>query len=99
MARLKPIHPGEILREEFMVPLHLNANKLALALHVSPPTIYDIVKEERGISPEMAVRLAYVFGNTPGFWLNLQSEFDLRVVRSEKEARVKGEVRPIEPTR
>ncbi len=96
MARLKPIHPGEILREEFMVPLHLNANKLALALHVPAPTVYDIVKEERGISPEMALRLGYVFGTTPGFWLNLQSEFDLRVVRNQKEAKVKSEVRPIE---
>ena len=96
MARLKPIHPGEILREEFMVPLRLNANKLALALHVPAPSIYDIVKEERGISPEMALRLGYVFGTTPDFWLNLQSEFDLRVVRNQKEAKVKNEVRPFE---
>jgi antitoxin HigA-1 len=96
MARLKPIHPGEILREEFMVPLNLNANKLALALHVPAPTVYDIVKEERGISPEMALRLGRAFGTTPGFWLNLQSEFDLRVVRNQKEAKVKSEVRPIE---
>jgi antitoxin HigA-1 len=96
MARRKPIHPGEILREEFMVPLRLNANKLALALHVPAPTVYDIVKEERGISPEMALRLGRAFGTTPGFWLNLQSEFDLRVVRNEKEAKVKSEVRPIE---
>jgi antitoxin HigA-1 len=77
MARLKPIHPGEILREEFMVPLHLNANKLALALHVPAPSIYDIVREERGISPEMALRLEDAFGTTPDFWQNLQSEFDL----------------------
>jgi len=96
MGRLKPIHPGEILREEFMIPLHLNANKLALALHVPAPSIYDIVKEERGISPEMALRLGYVFGTTPDFWLNLQSEFDLRVVRNQKEAKVKNEVRPLE---
>jgi addiction module HigA family antidote len=96
MARLKPIHPGEILREEFMVPLHLNANKLALALHVLAPSIYDIVKEERGISPEMALRLGYVLGTTPDFWLNLQSEFDLRVVRNQKEAKVKNQVRPLE---
>ena len=79
-----------------MVPLHLNANKLALALHVPAPSIYDIVKEERGISPEMALRLGYVFGTTPDFWLNLQSEFDLRVVRNQKEAMVKNQVRPIE---
>jgi len=64
MARLKPIHPGEILREEFMVPLHVNANKLALALHVPAPSIYDIVKEERGISPEMALRLICVRNNS-----------------------------------
>ena len=96
MARLKPIHPGEILREEFMAPLRLNANKLALALHVPAPSVYDIVKEERGISPEMALRLGYVFGTTPDFWLNLQSEFDLRVVRNEKEATVRSQVRPLE---
>jgi addiction module HigA family antidote len=96
MARLKPIHPGEILREEFMVPLHLNANKLALALHVPAPSVYDIVKEKRGISPEMALRLGYVFGTTPDFWLHLQSEFDLRAVRNQREAKVKNQVRPLE---
>ena len=96
MARLKPIHPGEILREEFMVPLRLNANQLALALHVPAPSIYDIVKEERGISPEMARRLGYAFGTTPDFWLNLQSDFDLRVVRNQKEAEGKNQVRPLE---
>jgi addiction module HigA family antidote len=96
MGRLKPIHPGEILREEFMAPLRLNANKLALALHVPAPSVYDIVKEERGISPEMALRLGYVFGTTPDFWLNLQTEFDLRVVRTEKDAKVKSQVRPLE---
>jgi addiction module HigA family antidote len=96
VARLKPIHPGEILREEFMAPLHLTGNKLALALHVPAPTVYDIVNEERGISPEMALRLGYAFGMTPDFWLNLQLEYDLRVVRNEKEAKVKNQVRPLE---
>ena len=95
MAKLKPIHPGEILREEFMLPLQLNANKLALALRVPAPSVNDNVHEERGISPEMALRLGYVFGTTPDFWLNLQSEYDLRVVRNQKEATVKLEVRPI----
>ena len=96
MARLKPIHPGEILREEFMAPLRLNANKLALALHVPAPTVYDIVHEERGISPEMALRPGRFFRNTPDFWLNLQSEFDLRTVRNQKETTVKSQVRPID---
>src|SRR5579864_9397767 len=96
MARLKPIHPGEILREEFMAPLRLNANKLALALHVPAPTVYDIVHEERGISPEMALRLGRFFRTKPDFWLNLQSEFDLRMVRNQKEATVKSQVRPLD---
>ncbi|MBZ5645452.1 MAG: HigA family addiction module antidote protein [Acidobacteriia bacterium] len=96
MARLKPIHPGEILREEFMVPLRLNANKLALALHVPAPSVYDIVHEERGISPEMALRLGRFFRTTPDFWLNLQSEYDLRVVRIQKEVTVKNQVRPLD---
>jgi len=78
------------------VPLRLNANRLALALHVPAPSIYDIVKEQRGVSPEMALRLGYAFGTTRDFWLNLQSEFDLRVVRNQKEATVKNQVRPLE---
>lgn len=96
MARLKPIHPGEILREEFLAPHHLNANKLALALHVPAPTVYDIVHEERGISPEMALRLGRFFRTTPDFWLNLQSEYDLRVVRNLKETMVKSQVTPLD---
>jgi addiction module HigA family antidote len=96
MAKLKPIHPGEILREEFMAPLRLNANKLALALHVPAPTVYDIIHEDRGISPEMALRLGRFFRTTPDFWLNLQSEFDLRTVRHQKEAAVKSQVRPLD---
>jgi addiction module HigA family antidote len=96
MAKLKPIHPGEILREEFMTPLRLNPNKLALALHVPAPTVYDIVHEERGISPEMALRLGRFFRTTPDFWMNLQSEFDLRVVRTQKEATVNSQVRPLD---
>ena len=96
MRKLKPIHPGEILREEFLVPLRLNANKLALALHVPAPTVYDIVHEERGISPEMALRLGRFFRTTPDFWLNLQSEYDLRVVRIQKEVTVKNQVRPLD---
>ena len=71
-----------------MVPLRLNANKLALAVHVPAPSL--------GISPEMALRLGYAFGTAPDFWLNLQSEFDLRVVRNQKEAKVNNQVRPLE---
>jgi addiction module HigA family antidote len=96
MAKLKPIHPGAILLQEFMVPLHLNANKLALALHVPAPTVYDIIHEERGISPEMALRLGYYFRTTPDFWHNLQSEYDLRIVRNQKESTVRSQIRPLD---
>jgi antitoxin HigA-1 len=85
MTKLKPIHPGEILREEFMIPFDLNPNKLALALRVAPPNIYDIVREERGISSEMALRLARFFGTTPEFWINLQAHYDLSVSRRATE--------------
>ena len=96
MAHLNPIHPGEILREEFMAPLGLNPNKLALSLHVNAPKVYGIVREERGISPEMALRLGRVFSTTPDFWLNLQSDYDLRVVRMKRETAVNNEVQPLE---
>jgi addiction module HigA family antidote len=67
-----------------MAPLRLNPNKLALALHVPAPTVYDIVHEERAISSEIALRLGRFFRTTPDFWLNLQSEFDLRMARNQK---------------
>jgi addiction module HigA family antidote len=95
MAELRPVHPGEILREEFMVPFGLNANSLALALHVPAPSVYEIIRERRGISPEMALRLGVAFKTTPDFWLNLQSEYNLRVARNEKEAMVRSQVRPV----
>ncbi len=98
MTKLKPIHPGEILREEFIVPLGLNPNRLALHLRVPPPTIYEIVNEERGISPEMALRLARYFGTTPEFWMNLQAHYDLTISRQEAEKRIHREVQPMGET-
>lgn len=79
-----------------MAPLRLTPNKLTLALHVPAPTVYDIVHEERGISPEMALRLGRFFRTAPDFWLNLQSDFNLRTVSSQKEAPVKSQVRPLD---
>jgi antitoxin HigA-1 len=98
MAKLKPVHPGEILREEFMEPLRLNPHKLALALRVPAPGVYEIVKEERAISTAMALRLARFFRTTPEFWMNLQTHYDLEVVRDEERRRIEDEVRPIEAT-
>jgi antitoxin HigA-1 len=96
MPKLRPVHPGEILREEFMIPLKLNPHKLAIALRVPAPGIYEIVKEERAVSTEMALRLARFFGTTPEFWVNLQAHFDLETARDKDQRKVNQEVRPIE---
>ena len=77
--RMRPIHPGEILREELMVPLKLSATALARALNVTPARINDIVRERRGITGDTALRLARYFGTDAQSWLNLQSAYDLRV--------------------
>lgn len=94
-SKLKPVHPGEILREEFMKPLGLNPHKLSIALRVSAPAAYEIAREERSVSPDMALRLGRYFGTTPDFWLNLQTRYDLEVARDEAEATIKREVQPL----
>ena len=76
------IHPGEILKEEFLDPYGLNANRLAVALDVPPNRITAIVNGERGISAETAVLLAHAFGTSPEFWLNLQARYDLDVANN-----------------
>jgi addiction module HigA family antidote len=95
MTKLKPIHPGEILREEFMIPFGLNPNKLAIALRVAPPNVYEMVNEERGISSEMALRLGRFFSTTPEFWINLQAHYDLSVSRQEVEKKINRDVHPM----
>jgi antitoxin HigA-1 len=71
------VHPGEILRKEFLEPMGITSHKLAVELHVSPPTINDIVLERRSISPETAARLARYFGTSEQFWLNLQDAWEV----------------------
>lgn len=75
---MRPVHPGEILREDYLAELGMSANALARALHVPPPRVNDIVRERRGVTADTALRLARYFGSTPQFWLNLQSAYDLR---------------------
>lgn len=98
MARnkMRPIHPGEILREEFLVPLGMSANAVAMELRVPAPRINDIVRERRAITPDTALRLARYFGTTAQFWLNLQSSFDLKQVESEHGREIEREIRPLE---
>jgi antitoxin HigA-1 len=83
VAKLLPLHPGEVLREEFLKPLNLSANKLADRCHVPRTRIERIAAEETGITADTALRLSKAFGNSASFWLNLQSRYDL--LTAEKE--------------
>ena len=93
---LPPIHPGEILREEFLIPLAITANALALALKVPASRINDIVLERRAITPDTALRLARYFGTTADFWLTLQTAYDLRVAKQQRLPAIEREVFPRE---
>ena len=93
--KLKSVHPGEILREEFMKPLDLSMNRLALDLRVPVTRIAEIVHERRGISTETALRLARYFNTTPVFWMNLQVRYDLEIAEDEMAAKVARDVQPL----
>jgi addiction module HigA family antidote len=80
---LPPVHPGEILREEYMMPLGLSANALARALGVTPARVNDIANEKRGITADTALRLARYFGTDAQSWINLQTNYDLECARQE----------------
>jgi addiction module HigA family antidote len=90
--KMRPIHPGEVLREEFLLPLGMNAHALAMELKVPAPRINDIVRERRAVTPDTALRLARYFGTTPDFWLALQSAYELKVAERELGARINQEV-------
>jgi antitoxin HigA-1 len=97
MSRLKklpPIHPGEILSEEFLKPLGMSMNKLADELHVPANRITQIVEGRRSITGETALRLARYFGTSAEFWLGMQKDYDLQVARDEFEAEVERQVQP-----
>src|SRR5216684_8332490 len=91
-----PIHPGEILSEEFMAPLGLSMNKMAMDLRVPVTRIADIVNEKRGITAETALRFARYFKNSPTFWMNLQTRYELEVAQDELAAKVERDVQPLE---
>ncbi|WP_322509958.1 HigA family addiction module antitoxin [Anaerolinea sp.] len=92
---LSPIHPGEILLEEFLKPLGISQNALARALRVPPDRINAIVQGKRSITADTALRLARAFGTTPQFWLNLQSRYDLEIARERMEGQIEREVLPL----
>jgi addiction module HigA family antidote len=89
---MRPVHPGEILREDYLVELGMSANALAKALNVPAPRINEIVRERRGVSADTALRLARYFDTTPQFWLNLQTAYDLRVAESSVGRKIAREV-------
>ncbi|MBN2318987.1 MAG: HigA family addiction module antidote protein [Acidobacteria bacterium] len=91
--KIRPTHPGEMLREDFLPDYGLTASKLAKALGVSRQTVNELVRERRAVTPEMALRLARLFGNTPEFWLNAQRAVDLW----DAERDLKKSVRQIKP--
>lgn len=89
---MRPVHPGEVLREDFLVELGMSANALARALNVPAPRINDIVRERRGVSADTALRLARYFGGDAQSWLNLQSMYDLRVAEIAAGKKIEREV-------
>jgi len=93
--RLKPVHPGEVLMQEFLRPMGLSQNRLALAIGVHPRRINEIVLEKRGITADTALRLSRFFGTTAQFWLGLQKDFELDVAEDALGDRLEREVRTL----
>ncbi|MGB8886040.1 MAG: HigA family addiction module antitoxin [Candidatus Korobacteraceae bacterium] len=93
--KLPPIHPGEILHEDFMKPLGLSMNRLALDLHVPVTRIAEIVHQRRGITPDTALRLGRYFNTSARFWLNAQSSYDLEVAQDALQRTIERDVRPL----
>jgi addiction module HigA family antidote len=90
---LDPIHPGEILREEFLAPMGISINQLARDLDVPPNRISQIVRGERAITADTALRLSTYFGVSPELWMNLQTGYDLRVARRDRGEQIQRRVR------
>ena len=95
--KLAPIHPGEILREEFMKPHRLSQNALARALGVPPRRVNEIVHEKRAITADTALRLGRYFGTTAELWSGLQADYELRLARYAKQKEIEREVEPLQP--
>jgi addiction module HigA family antidote len=93
--QLAPITPGEILKEEFMVPLGISGNRLARDIDVPANRILAIIAGRRAITPDTAMRLALYFGTEPEFWMNLQVRYELRLLDRQNGAAIKARVRPL----
>jgi addiction module HigA family antidote len=91
---MPPLHPGEMLREEFMKPLGLSANALAMALRVPVTRITEIIRERRGVTADTALRLGRYFNMPPEFWMGLQMDFDLESTAEQVREAIREEIRP-----
>lgn len=91
---MRPVHPGEVLREDYLIPLGMTANALAKALNVPSPCINDIVRGKRSVIADTAMRLARYFGGDERAWLNLQAAYDLRVAEIRNAKRIEREIAP-----
>ncbi len=94
---LEEIHPGEILLEEFMKPMHISARRLAADIDVSPSRISELVHGQRPITADTALRLGIFFGMEPRFWLNLQAEYDIRIAKRELHGKIAPRIRIFHP--
>jgi antitoxin HigA-1 len=92
---IKPPHPGETIKEDYLVPLGMSVNQLAKALGLGASRLNEIVRGNRGITADTALRLARYFGTTAEFWLNLQSLYDLRVAERKVRAKIEREITPL----
>ncbi len=93
--KLRPIHPGEILREEYLKPMGISANALSLGLRVPATRIGEILNERRRITPDTALRLAQYFGTDAQSWMNLQTSYDLKVATNRHGSKIIRDVQPI----
>src|SRR5512140_1572641 len=91
---MKPPHPGEIIKEEYLVPLGLSVNALARELGIGAARLNEIVRGRRGVSADTALRLARYFGTTPELWLNLQAFYDLRLAQQKSGRMIERKVKP-----
>ena len=82
---MRPIHPGQILREDYLGPLNMSANALAVTLRIPTPRINDVVRERRSVSPDTALRLSRFFGGDAQSWLNLQTAYDLKIAEANAD--------------
>ena len=92
MKKISPVHPGEILFEEFLKPLNISQNKLGRDLNVSPRRINEIIHGKRSITADTALRLAVYFGNSSSFWLGLQMDYDLDIAEDVLSSKINKEV-------